>query len=74
MALHQNESKTTEAIKEAKTLCAHTICDVETHQTVLISEAKVWHAALIKEIEDDCAHTLAEVENTCSSAIWDAEF
>ena len=41
MALHQNESETIEAIKEAKALCAHTIQDMETYQTVLISEAKV---------------------------------
>ena len=49
MALHQNESKTTEAIKEAKALCACTTRDVETCQTVLISKAEVWHAICIKE-------------------------
>ena len=69
VAVHQNESETTEAIKEAKALCAHTIRDMETHWAVLISEAKVWHAACIKEIEDNCAHALAEAENCCSTAI-----
>ena len=54
-------------------LCAHTIQDMETCWTALISEAKVWHAICIKEIEDDYAHALAEAENCCSSAIWDAE-
>ena len=44
MALCQIESETTEAIKEAKTLCAYTIQDVETCQVAFISEAKVWHA------------------------------
>ena len=73
MALHQNESETTKAIKEVKALYAHTIQDVETHWTVLVSAAKVWYASLIKEIEVICAHALAEAENTCSSAIQDAE-
>ena len=53
MALHQIESETTEAVKEAKALCDHTIWDAETHQMVLISEAKVQHATCLKEIEDD---------------------
>ena len=73
MALHQNESETTEAIKEARSLCARTIQDVETCQTVLISKAKVWHATHIKEIEDNCTHALAEAENCCSTAIREAE-
>ena len=73
MALHENELETTQAIKEAKTLCACTIQDVEIHQTVLISKAKVWHATCIKEIEDDCICTLAEAENCCSTAIREAE-
>ena len=73
MALHQIESETTETIKEAKALCAHTIRDVETHQAVLISKVKIQHAACIKEIEDNCVHALAEVENCCSTAIREAE-
>ena len=73
MALHQNESETTEAIKEGNALCTHTIWDAKTHQTVLISEAKVQHPALIKEIEEDCTHTLAEAENCCLTAIKEAE-
>ena len=40
MALHQNESEITKAIREAKALCAHTIRDVEAYLAVLISEAK----------------------------------
>ena len=73
MALPQNESETTKAIKEAKTLCACTIWDVATCQTVLICKAKVQHTAHIKQIEDDCAHALAEVGNCCSTAIREAE-
>ena len=72
-ALHKNESETTKAIKEAKALCACTIWDVETHQTVLISKGKVWHTGHIKEVEDNCACTLAEAENCCSTAIREAE-
>ena len=73
MALHQNESETTEAIKEAKALCAHTILDAETCQTVLTSKAEVLHTVCIKEIEDNCTHASAEAENCCLSAIWDTE-
>ena len=73
MALHQNELETTKAIKEVRALCACTIQDVETHWTVLISDAEVWHIVHIKEIEDNCACASAEAENCCSSAIWDAE-
>ena len=81
MSLHQNESETITAIKEAKALCANkvshlcpkTIWDVETHWTVLISEAEVWHTTHIKEIDDDCTCALAEAENCCSTAIREAE-
>ena len=41
MALCQNESEVTKAIKEAKALCVCTIRNAETCWTVLISEAKV---------------------------------
>ena len=41
MALHQNESETTKALKKVKALCAHTIQDAQTHWTVLISESEV---------------------------------
>ena len=73
MALCQNESQTTEAIMEAKALCAHTIQDAETHQTVLINKAEVQHTNCIKEIEDDYVHALAEAENCCSTAIRESE-
>ena len=74
MALCQNESETTKAIKEAKALCACTIQDVETHWTVQISKAKVWPKfAHIKEIEDKCTCALAEAENCCSTDIREAE-
>ena len=73
MALHQIESETTEAIKEVKALCTHTIWDVETQQMVLISKANVQHATCLKEIEDDCSLALADAEKCCSTTIWEAE-
>ena len=73
VALHQIELETTEANKEAKALCAHTIWDVETCWMVLISKAKVQHAACLKEIEDNYALALAEAENCCLTAIREAE-
>ena len=65
MALCQNESEITEAIKAAKALCAWTIRDVEACHVVLISKAKVWHTTCIKEAEANCVQTLAETENYC---------
>ena len=73
MAFHQIELETTKAIKEAKTLYAHTIWDVETCQTALVSEAEVQHNTCLKEIEDDCSLALAEAENHCSTTIREAE-
>ena len=73
IALCQNESDITEAIKEVKALCACTIRDVEAHWVALISKARIWHATCIKEAETDCAHTLVEAENCCSTAIREAE-
>ena len=73
MALCQNESEITKAIKEAKAFCAWTIRDAEACWAVLISKAKVWHATCIKEAGANCAHTLAEAETHCSTAIREAE-
>ena len=73
MALHQNESQVTEAIKIGKALCAHTIREGEACHMVLISEAKIQHAACIREAEANCASALAEAENSCSTAIREAE-
>ena len=73
MVLHQNKSETTEAIKEAKAFCAHTIWDMETCWTGLTNEADVLHDIHIKEIEDDCTHASAEAKNCCLSAIQDTK-
>ena len=73
MALCQNESDITKAIKEAKALCAHTIRDAEAHWVALISKAEIQHSTCIKEAEANCACTLAEAGNCCSTAIREAE-
>ena len=73
MALCQNVSEVTKAIKAAKALCAWTIRDVEAHCIVLISKAKVQHATCIKKAEANCACTLTEAENCFSTAIREAE-
>ena len=73
MALHQNESDTTEAIKEAKALCDFTIREAEAHQTTLIREAEAQHATCIREAEANCTSTIAETENCCSTAIRKVE-
>ena len=73
MALCQNVSKVTKAIKTAKALCAHTIREAEAWCMTLISKAEICHVACIKEVEADCASALAEAENCCSTAIREAE-
>ena len=73
MALHQNESETMEAIKKARTLCAHTIREDEAHQMKLISKAEAQHTTCIKEAKANCASTIAEAENCCSAAIRKVE-
>ena len=73
MTLHQNKLETTEAMKEARTLCACTIREVEVHQVKFISKTEVWHATCTMEAEANCVPTIAEAENCCSVAIRKAE-
>ena len=73
MALHHNESETTKAIKEAKTLCTHTTKEAEAHQAMLISKAETWYATCIKEAKANCASIIAEAKNCCSVVIRKAE-
>ena len=51
MALCQNKSETTKAIKEAKTLCAHTTREAEAHQAKLVSKAEAQYTTCIREAE-----------------------
>ena len=51
MALCQNESEATEAIREAKALCGSAIREAKAHCTTIIREAEAQHATLIREAE-----------------------
>ena len=72
-AICQNESETTEAIEEARTLCTCTIREAKVHQAKFISETEAWHATCIKGAEANYTSTIAEVENCSSVAIRKAE-
>ena len=73
MALHQNKSETTKAIKESKTLCACTTREAEADQAMLISKSEAQYATCAKEAKANCASITVEVENCCSMAIRKVE-
>ena len=73
ISLCQNESETTEAIKQAKTLCTCTTREAEASLVMLINEAEAQYATCIKEDKANCVSIIAEVENPCSTAIRKAE-
>ena len=73
MALHQNESKATEAITEAKKLCGSTIREAKACHTTLIREAEAQHATLIREAKANCASIITEAEACCTTAIRKVE-
>ena len=62
MNLHQNDSKTTESIKEAEAICTHSIQEAKTLWSTTIKEAKV-----------TCTHSIQEAKTLCSKTIRDAE-
>ena len=62
MGLCQNDSKTTESIKEAKAICA---CSTQ--------EAKTLCSTTIKEAMATCIHSIQEAETLCSMTIRKAE-
>ena len=62
MALCQNNSKTTESIKEDKAICAHST-----------QEAKTLCSTTIKEAKATCAHSIQKAKTLCSMAVKDAE-
>ena len=62
MALCENESKTMESIREAKTIC-----------TCSTQEAETLYSTTIKEAKATCTHSIQEAENLCSRTIRDAE-
>ena len=62
MELCQNESETTESIREARAICSHVTLD-----------AKALCFAIIKEAKTTLACTIWEAKATCSMTIRDAE-
>ena len=62
MELCQNDSETTESIKEAIAFCPHATLDAEALCSAIVKEAKA-----------TCAHTIWEAKALCSAAIRDAE-
>ena len=62
MALHQNDSKTMESIKEAKAIC-----------TCSTQEAETFCSTTIKEAKAICACSTQEAKNLCSITIREAE-
>ena len=66
MALHQNESEATEAIREAKALCGFTIREAKTHHTTLIRKGKANCASIITEVEVCCITAFRKAESYCA--------
>ena len=62
MDLCQNDSETSESIKEANVICAHSTQEAETLCSTTIKEAKA-----------SCVHSIQEAESLCSMAIRDME-
>ena len=62
MSLCQNNSETTESVKEAKAICIHSTQEAETLCSTTIKEAKA-----------TCACSIQEAETLCSMAIRDAD-
>ena len=73
MALHQNESEATKAIREAKALCGSTIRDAKACHTTLIREAEAQHATLVREAKVNCASITTVAEVCSTTAIRKAE-
>ena len=62
MALHQNDSKTTESIKEAKAICTHSIQEAETHCSTTIREAEALGASQAGSIQQSHAKAVQHLE------------
>ena len=62
MALHQNDSKTTESIKEAKAICAHSIQEAETHCSIAIKEAEAQRASQASSIQQSHHKAIQHLE------------
>ena len=73
MALCQNESETTESMKEANAICITAVREAKATCAHSIQEAKTLCSMAIKEAKATCAHSIQEAETLCSMAIRDTE-
>ena len=62
MALHQNDSETTESIKEAKAIYANSIQEPKTHCSTAIREAKAQGASQAGSIQQSHAKAIQHLE------------
>ena len=62
MSLHQNNSETTESIKEAKAIYAYSTQEAETLCSTTVKEAKATCACSIQEPKTLCSKTVKETE------------
>ena len=62
MALHQNDSKTVESIKEAKAICAHSVQEAETHCSTAIREAEARGASQAGSLQQLHTKTVQHLE------------
>ena len=69
MALCQNESKTTESIKEAKATCDTANKEAKATCTCSLQEAKT----LCSKVKANCTQSIQEAKTLCSTAIRDTE-
>ena len=65
MALHWNEAKATEAIREANAHCGATIREAESHHTTHIREAEANYTSIIMEAEAHYTADIRKVESHC---------
>ena len=73
MELHQNESKATKSIREARAICSCVTLDARALCLTTIKGAKVAYTQTIKEAKTTQACTIQEAKAACSTAIRDAE-
>ena len=71
--LHQNESKATESIKEAKAICSHATLDAQALCFATVKKAKAACIAVVKEAKTTWVHSIWEVKAACSTAIRDVK-
>ena len=85
MDLHENNSETTESIKEAKAICDHSIQEAEDCCSVAIREAEVWRASQVISIQQSHHKAVQHLEeesieeerksqlnclSICQTALW----